>query len=433
MCRPDDAGRSAASTGPSQAHDVETRSILLAATSVSPALMRGIVRGARAHRWHLVTDMLHTGAFPRGWKGDGILAVPAYQPDLASYIAATGIPCTSICLTDEYSPGPHAEPDNVAAGRMAARYFLDLAHRTFAWAPFINDRHNRERLSGFESVLREHRRTCVILPPMHRRVGPYWHDDWSVRRATLLRQLKALAKPAAVFAFNDCTAAEIAHACAESGLHVPGEIAILGFGNDPTECESRPVALSSIDPDTEQLAFCATEILAGLLSGRAENRDRLLVAPKGVVARTSTGARAIAHPRIAQALACIADSFPDPMLGVATVAETVGLSRRQLERDFRDAAGCTVRDFIERSRMNEASRLLRDHPKTKISTVAELVGLPEPGSFLRTFRRHFGVTPSEFRHHLAETGAGPGEESAPPFAASAATRALVTGHIKKLA
>ena len=374
-----------------------TRRILLVAPSASGAFLRGVARFARSADWHLVTSVLHTGTFPRGWKGDGIIAWLAYQPELANFIAGSGIPSVTVGFTDEHIPSARVEPDNSAIGRLAATHLVELAHRNFAWAPFINDRPNRERLSGFDSVLREHLRSCEVLPPLHRRIGPYWHDDWINRRLALIQRVKNLPKPVAIFAANDCVAAEVADACREAGLVVPDEVAILGVGNDPIECESAQVALSSIDPGLDALGCRAAEMLETIMDGAAAPEEAVRVSPSGVVTRASTGASGALNPRIAQALSCIAENYPDPLVSVGQIASSVGLSRRQLERDFRQATGCTVRDFIERARMNEASRLLKDHPRSKITTIAELVGIPGANNFFRTFRRHFGMTPAAYR------------------------------------
>jgi LacI family transcriptional regulator, galactose operon repressor len=45
--------------------------VLLAITIAQQAYFRGIVRYAREHDWHLVTDMAYTGRVPIGWRGDG--------------------------------------------------------------------------------------------------------------------------------------------------------------------------------------------------------------------------------------------------------------------------------------------------------------------------------------------------------------------------
>lgn len=385
--------------------------VLLAATNVRDALVRGVVRFARRHDWQLVTDMLHTGAFPRGWMGDGIIASPAYQPDLSQYIANSGIPSVAVVLEDESISIPGVESDNAAIGRMAANHLLSLGAKQFAWAAFVNDRQSRERLAGFEAALHERGRTCKILPPMHRRIGPFWHDDWNARRALLMQKLRELARPAAIFASNDCVAADLADACAECGLAVPEDISILGVGNHVLECEASSPQLSSIDCGVEDMAYQAAELLAGLMCGARRPEENLRVAPKGLVLRFSTGGMNSSYPRITEAIAYITENYPDPLFSVSAVADAVGLCRRQLERDFRQVTGCTVRDYIERERMNEAIRLLRDHPRTKITAIAELVGMSGSANFIRTFRRHFGTTPSAYRFSHA------GAEEATPASA----------------
>jgi LacI family transcriptional regulator len=51
--------------------DRSQRKVLLAITIAQQAYFRGIVRYAREHDWHLVTDMAYTGRVPIGWRGDG--------------------------------------------------------------------------------------------------------------------------------------------------------------------------------------------------------------------------------------------------------------------------------------------------------------------------------------------------------------------------
>ena len=59
------------------------RKVLLAITIAQQAYSRGIVRFAREHDWHLVTDMTYTGRVPLGWRGDGILTVLGYRRELS--------------------------------------------------------------------------------------------------------------------------------------------------------------------------------------------------------------------------------------------------------------------------------------------------------------------------------------------------------------
>jgi AraC-like DNA-binding protein len=116
----------------------------------------------------------------------------------------------------------------------------------------------------------------------------------------------------------------------------------------------------------------------------------------------STDVTAVSNARVARALAFIAENYHDPMLSVGVVAEAIGMSRRQLERSVRQETGSTVNEHIVRTRMSEASRLLRHHPRARSADIAALVGLTGPGTFFRTFRRFFGMSPGAHRDWAAQ-------------------------------
>lgn len=397
---------------------IPRRRVLVAASIAAEACFRGVARFARQNNWHVVSDMLYTGAFPRGWKGDGIVALVAYQPELLRHIQGTGAPCVGVTVTDDYLPFPSVGCDNAEIGRMAADHVLERAYRSFAWAPFLADAIDRERLTGFEARLAEHGHMCFRLSPLHRRIGGYWHDDAAEHRRGLITGLRQLPRPAAIFASNDCVAADLIDACGEAGLGVPDEIAVLGVGNHEALCETVPVPLSSVELDIEEMAYRAAMTLNDVMNGQAAP-ELMRIPPRGVVTRISTDIRAVSNPQVAQALSFIAERFPEPGLSVVDVAEAVGMSRRHLERSFREETGVTIHDHIVKRRMQEASRLLRTHPRAKIAAIAELVGLDGAGSFFRTFRRFYGESPSIHRQGSAPAPERTVEPSAEPNRASA--------------
>jgi len=387
------------------------RRVLVAATVAAEACLRGALRFGRAHGWHVVADMVCTGAFPRGWKGDGIIALAACQGDFTMHLLGAEAPCVAITTGDDAVMFPRIRGDHAAIGRMAADHLLERACRSFAWAPFMADQANRECCLGFEARLAEHGRSGHSLPPAHRRIGGYWHDDWADYRRALAARIRQLPRPAAIFAANDSVASEILDVCRELRLAVPGEVAVLGAGNDLVVCESAPVPLSSIEPGPEELAFRAAGVLHELMQGKPVP-DVTLVAPQRVVTRLSTDTCAVGNSQVARALAYIAEHYPEPALSVTDVAAAVGLSRRQLERTFRQETGGTVHEHIIKRRMEEASRLLRTHPRAKVADIAGLVGLDGETTFFRTFRRFFGESPGEHRQSaVREAGAAaePGE------------------------
>lgn len=401
-----------------------SRKVLVAASVAPSACIRGIARHAREHNWHLVTDMLFTGAVPRGWRGDGVIAFLPYQSELLAHLQSLGIPCIALTDTDPALAMPCVTANHEEIGQLAADHLLEHAHRSFAWAPFLNDTANRQRFTAFQARLAEHGCTCRSLPPMHMRIGPYWQGNWTDRRRILIAELLRLPRPTAIFAFNDCVAADIVDACGEAGLSVPEDIAVLGVG-DTIACETSAVPLSSIDDNREETGYRAAAILEDMMNGVAVTARKLRISPRGVVTRVSTDVVAVKNPRVARALSYIAEHYPDPMLTVASVAGAVGMSRRNLERSFREETGCTINEHIVRIRMREASRLLRLHPRAKSAEVAALVGITGAGSFFRTFRRFFGMSPKAHRHRAVEADT-PDQAPAVATAGSAVEPALAS-------
>ena len=358
--------------------------------------MQGIVRFAREHDWHLVTDVMVTGALRREWKGDGVLASMPYQPELLEAVAGWGIPSVELSPAGGAGGIPRVECDHAEVGRIAADHLLERGHRNFAWAPFADDAENRERFAAFHSRLVAQGCRCRILPPTYDRTGAPALAAGGERRRLLIAELQRLRLPAAVFAFNDCVAAEIVDASRAAGLAIPEDIAVLGAG-DSIVCTASAPPLSSIDLDLDEIGYRAALVLEQMMQGLAAPARAVRVVPKGVITRKSTELVAVNDPRVARALAFIAEHYPEPALSVASVATAVGISRRNLERSFRQETGYTIHEHIVNVRMREASRLLKSCPRSKSAEVAALVGLGGDRTFFRVFRRHFGMSPRAHR------------------------------------
>jgi AraC-like DNA-binding protein len=87
----------------------------------------------------------------------------------------------------------------------------------------------------------------------------------------------------------------------------------------------------------------------------------------------------------------------DPKLSVAVVAARFNVSPRTLHKLYAEGED-TFATMVRTQRMHRAAELLRDTSGTRsISEIAELVGMPNPASFSRAFRRQFGMSPRELR------------------------------------
>ena len=78
------------------------------------------------------------------------------------------------------------------------------------------------------------------------------------------------------------------------------------------------------------------------------------------------------------------------------IARRVASSRRQLQRAYSEIGRTTFRDHLTGVRMDKAAELIRG-PGLTIREVAFRVGYRQPAQFAKAFRRHHGVSPSDFR------------------------------------
>ncbi|MBD5778354.1 helix-turn-helix domain-containing protein [Pelagicoccus sp. NFK12] len=371
--------------------------ILVAAQYANQDFLQGIARFAKEHNWHLITDMLHTGVLPKRWDGDGILAFVPYQSDQPSFANGTKVPNVTVSLADDCRSIPRIEPNHFEIGKLAAKHLIEVGCQNFLWAPFIDDPQNQERFAGFRSALKAFGYPCGQLPPPHAKSFQPWQENWTEWRQSVLELLSKPQDRIGLFSFNDCLSGELLTIADEIGLCVPDQIAILGAGNETVECEASHVSLSSVDPNMEDMAYQAAALLSDLMDGKRCETECIRIAPRKVEARTSTEVSSRNNPRIHRAMTFIAENYSDPNLGVNPVSDALGISRRQLERDFRAEKGKTIREHIEETRMRAATRLLVERRDDTVEDIARRVGISSPGSFFRTFRKRYGLTPSEFR------------------------------------
>ncbi|WNQ09237.1 AraC family transcriptional regulator [Paenibacillus aurantius] len=89
-------------------------------------------------------------------------------------------------------------------------------------------------------------------------------------------------------------------------------------------------------------------------------------------------------------------------LSLDIVSAKLNITGAYLSTYFKEKTGTTFTDYINSVRMSKAMELLKD-TDLKIQDIAQLVGYYNVASFNRVFKKHSGLTPSEFRRTGSST------------------------------
>jgi YesN/AraC family two-component response regulator len=100
-----------------------------------------------------------------------------------------------------------------------------------------------------------------------------------------------------------------------------------------------------------------------------------------------------------RALALLEERLTNPP-GLFELARAVGANERKLTELFRQRVGLSVFDYVSKRRL-ECSRQLLEDSSLQVRQIADQLGYKNPGDFTRAFRRHFGVTPREYRRSVS--------------------------------
>jgi len=95
--------------------------------------------------------------------------------------------------------------------------------------------------------------------------------------------------------------------------------------------------------------------------------------------------------------------LPQRAAPIDLVAETLGMSRRSLQRGLA-SEGVRYTDLLDAVRLRHAADWLQ-HTDKPVLEIALDLGYTDPSNFTRAFRRQTGVAPRTYRHGARRTEA----------------------------
>lgn len=88
--------------------------------------------------------------------------------------------------------------------------------------------------------------------------------------------------------------------------------------------------------------------------------------------------------------------YADSQLKVEDISRHFLIQPRYLLKIFKEGLGMSVSDYIVETRMKKAKDLLSSGRNMRLSSIAEMVGYSDLGHFSKTFKKHTGLSPSEY-------------------------------------
>jgi LacI family transcriptional regulator len=368
--------------------------------------IRGIVAYAQEHGgWNLFTspptlsssqEMSLTIADLKGWPGDGVVGLISEQSEVND-AKRLKIPFVSVGGTLENPGIPRVMSDQYAIGRLGASHLLSCGFRHLAFYGLQKPWYAIERRRGFEDCAKEAGLDISLFeesPPLQSGI------TWQKRLAPLDRWLQSLKKPVGIMAVHDYRARVLLEQCLFLNLNIPHEVAIIGVDNNTIVCENCQPTLSSISRNPWRTGYEAAALLDQLMTGLSPKLLDILVPPDGVAARRSTDTIAVDNPYVSTVARYMHDNL-GKNLTIKHVLKQVSISRRLLEKLFRQYLGCSPHDYLCRLRVEKVKDLLAVSPRLKMQTIAKEGGFTTPDRMRMVFLHLTGMNPTQYRQKIS--------------------------------
>ncbi|GII81286.1 transcriptional regulator [Sphaerisporangium rufum] len=192
---------------------------------------------------------------------DGLVLASMFTRTIKVPESITAVPAVLLnALPERPTPLPAVLPDEVEAGRRAARVLLEAGHRDgihlIGAGPDLRDPSESvaavERLAGIREVLAAAGTRVAGAPSV-----PDWQPEYG-HAAT--RELLATTRPRALICFNDRLALGAYQAFDDFGLKVPADVSVVSFDDHPIAGWMRP-RLTTVALPHYELGRRAVEVL----------------------------------------------------------------------------------------------------------------------------------------------------------------------------
>jgi DNA-binding LacI/PurR family transcriptional regulator len=219
---------------------------------------------------------------------DGELEVPALRR-----LVDRSFP---LVLIDRYIPDLAVDSvamDNLGGGFLATQHLVQQGYARIGYIGTDNLGTSSivERMAGYRWALAQYGlpyTTDLVCVDIRRLLSwPPREPDKEGHNARVLQEFLGRAdRPDAVFVCNDYVAFQVVQVAESLGLRIPEDVAIVGFDNVAYR-DYYGVALTTVEQHRHEIGATAATLLLDRLAGRRDRVDRIVIATRLIVRRSS--------------------------------------------------------------------------------------------------------------------------------------------------
>jgi len=292
------------------------------------------------------------------------------------------------------SPGLNSVfPDYFRAGVLAAEAMSKKGYTNFVSINYKGGSAAKQFLRGVKSILkvRKHSHNQYLIPRDLEKNKAKWeafHNDFS-------HWVKDWELPVAIITAVSDLEPKISALCNENDIQIPENAVLISSDNDPAYCEGFSPTVSSVNIDYFDVGYQAAKLLDRKIQNEQIEEDNLFIEPTGIVYRESTCHLAIADNIVRDAITFIADNY-HRNIQIDDVVRNFQISRRSLEKRFKETVGHTIHEEISRLRI-ETMKLLLLQTEKSLKVLSRDAGYSNENHMRRAFKLATGMLPKEFR------------------------------------
>ena len=324
------------------------------------------------------------------WDIDAVIG--QFEPtDDIGLFAENGIVAIAQDYKKKFASIPNVTGDYIGTGWMAARFFLDRGFKNFGFFGFNDVCWSDERCDGFRHEVEAAGFGDSFYAYRMQEIDMVWY----YQRNRLREWLRTIPKPIAIMACDDNQGSNLIEACHGIGIKIPSEVSVIGVDNDETLCSLGSTTLSSVQVDIERGGWEAAALVERLVADPAAPAEDVVLKPVKIVQRMSTAAFATDDQQILKAILFIHKNALKK-ISVSDVMAEAALSRRLLERRFKEVTGKTLYEYITDQKLKYFAEQLAETDEQVIN-IALSMGEIDTKSISRRFKQLYGCTPVEWR------------------------------------